>query len=136
MVVAPRLGHVALPAEDPERLAEFYRRLFGLELVRTTENELGGRMALLSGRPDEEDHELAFVTRPQAAHVALRVVTPAELVSVHRLARSGGVPLLAERDSGSALSVFIRDPEGNAVEIYWATGRPYRASVRPLDLSV
>jgi FAD/FMN-containing dehydrogenase len=32
------------------------------------------------------------------------------------------------------MSVFIRDPEDNVIEIYWATGGRYRGSNRPLHL--
>lgn len=128
-----RLGHVALPAARPGELAGFYRQLFGLELVRTVANELGGRMALLSGRPADEDHELAFVSRAQAAHIALRVDTLDELVRLDRRIRDAGVPVIATMNAGHARSVFIRDPEDNAVEIYWATGGAYDGSHRPLD---
>lgn len=42
---APRLGHVAFVAHRPIELAGFYQELLGLELVRTTDNELGERRA-------------------------------------------------------------------------------------------
>ncbi len=131
---APRLGHVALPAQRPVELAGFYRELFGLELVRTTDNELGGTMALLSGAPREEDHELVFLTRPEAAHVALRVRRATDLARLHDRLRERNVEVISALDLGHALSVFIRDPEGNIVELYCATGRPRLEQPRALDL--
>jgi catechol 2,3-dioxygenase-like lactoylglutathione lyase family enzyme len=38
----PRLGHTAMSAGDPARLAEFYRDLLGLRIVRRVSNPLGG----------------------------------------------------------------------------------------------
>lgn len=131
---APRLGHVALPAQRPVELAGFYREPLGLELVRTTDNELGGTMALLSGAPREEDHELVFLTRPEAAHVALRVRKATDLARLHDRLRERNVEVISALDVGHALSVFIRDPEGNVVELYCATGRPRLEHPRALDL--
>ena len=131
---APRLGHVALPARRPVELAGFYRELLGLELVRTADNDLGGTMALLSGAPREEDHELVFLTRPEAAHVALRVRRAADLARIHDRLRERNVEVITALDVGHALSVFIRDPEGNIVELYCATGRPRLEQPRALDL--
>lgn len=130
----PRLGHVALPARRPVELAGFYRKLLGLELVRTTDNDLGGTMALLSGAPGEEDHELVLLTRAEAAHLGLRVPSAADLASLHDRLRDHDVEVIATLDVGHALSVFIRDPEGNVVELYCATGRARRGQPRQLDL--
>ncbi len=132
---APRLGHVALPAEHPVELAGFYRELIGLELVRTTDNALGGTMALLSGAPHEEDHELVFLTRVEGAHVALRVRSVDDLARLHDRLREHEVPIMSALDLGHALSVFFRDPEGNVVELYCATARARREEPRELDLA-
>jgi FAD/FMN-containing dehydrogenase/catechol 2,3-dioxygenase-like lactoylglutathione lyase family enzyme len=131
---APRLGHVALAARRPIELAGFYRELLGLELVRTTEHEHGGTMALLSGAPREEDHELVFLTRPEGAHVALQVRSVADLASLRDRLREHDVPIIQALDLGHALSLFIRDPEGNIVELYCATGRARREQATELDL--
>jgi FAD/FMN-containing dehydrogenase/catechol 2,3-dioxygenase-like lactoylglutathione lyase family enzyme len=131
---APRLGHVALPARRPIELAGFYRELLGLELVRTTDNELGGTMALLSGAPREEDHELVFLTRPEGSHVGLRMRSVDDLARIRDRLRERDLPVIATLDLGHALSVFFRDPEGNVVELYCATGRARREEPRALDL--
>jgi catechol 2,3-dioxygenase len=130
-----RLGHVALAVANPERLEAFYRDLVGLEVVRRQVNEYIGGAVLFSGRPTEEDHELVLLSNPQAAHVAFRVSTRAELAAFYRRALVAEVPMpLAPQDFGAAWSVFVTDPEGNACEVYWATGR-LPAAPRPLDLT-
>lgn len=118
---APRLGDVAFVAHRPIELAGFYQELLGLELVRTTDNERGGRTELLSAAPGEEDHELVLLSRPQAAHVALRALSAVDLARLHDRLREHDVPIIEELDVGRALSVFLRDPEGNLVELYCAT---------------
>ena len=66
------------------------------------------------------------MTNEQARHVAFEVGTRDLLSSVYRRARERGVPIPYARDTGCALSLYIRDPDQNVVEIYWATGKPRR----------
>jgi catechol-2,3-dioxygenase len=120
-----RLGHVALAAADPRRLGAFYRELLDLQIVRDIDHPLAGREVQLSGDP-ARGHELVFMTNEQARHVAFEVGTRALLRSVYRRAREQGAPIPYAHDTGRALSFYIRDPEQNAIEIYWPTGHPRR----------
>jgi catechol-2,3-dioxygenase len=115
-----------MTAGDPVRLAEFYRDLLGLQIVRRVSNPLGGDGVLLSGDPAREDHELVFFTNAAAEHVAFRVDTLRELETVYAAARGRGLPIPYAHDSGIARGFFVRDPEDNAVEIYVAQSRPGR----------
>jgi catechol-2,3-dioxygenase len=126
------LGHVAISANDPERVADFYCLLLDLQVVRQTSNPLVGDAVLLSGDPAREDHELVLVTNPSATHVAFRVETLEELRTVYTRAKEHGLKIPYALDSGVAVGFFVRDPEGNAVEIYLAcSGR--RADRPPLS---
>jgi catechol-2,3-dioxygenase len=116
----PRLGHTALSARGPAHLAEFYRDLLDLQLVRSTSNFATGDAVLLSGNPREEDHELVFLTNAEAEHIAFRVSTVEALRVFYRRAKQRGLPIPYALDSGIAIGFFVRDPEGNAVEIYVA----------------
>ena len=127
----PRLGHTAISARDPLRVAEFYRDLLDLEVVRNTSTPVTGDAVLLSGNPREEDHELVFLTNPDAQHVAFRVSTLEDLRTLYRRARQRGLPVPYALDSGIALGFFVLDPEGNGVEIYLALSRP-RSDKPPL----
>ena len=46
----PRLGHVAISAREPHRVAAFYRDLLDLQIVRDGGNPLTGDAVLLRGR--------------------------------------------------------------------------------------
>ena len=124
-----RLGHVAISASDPERVADFYRGLLDLQVVRQTSNPLVGDAALLSGDPGREDHELVFVSNGNAQHIAFRVDTLEELRALYTRAKRSGLQIPYAIDSGIAVGFFVRDPEGNAIEIYLA--RSDRRTERP-----
>jgi catechol-2,3-dioxygenase len=119
-----RLGHTAIAARRPERVAEFYRDLLGLQIVRQTNNGLVGDAVLLTGDPAAEDHELVFVTNRSAEHIAFRVETLQQLRACYERAQTLQLHIPYALDSGIALSFFVRDPEGNAVEIYLARSEP------------
>jgi catechol-2,3-dioxygenase len=122
----PRLGHVAITAHDPAREAEFYRYLLDTQIVRQSSNALIGDAVLLSGDPAREDHEIVFITNGAARHVAFRVDTREQLRAVYGRANHRGLEIPYALDSGIAVSFFVRDPEGNPVEIYVAGNEPHR----------
>jgi catechol-2,3-dioxygenase len=130
----PRLGHVGLAAAQPGALAGFYADLLGLEVVRGTDNPLAGALVALRGSGSAEDHELVLVSRSEAAHVAFRVADRDMLASAHARAHAAGIPIVGAFDLGDAHSLIVRDPEGNAVELYWPTGLPHRNTPEPLVL--
>ena len=48
---------------------------------------------------------------------------------------SSGVRILMALDHRSSISLMLVDPEGNNVEVYWATGRPTEGLyAAPIDL--
>jgi len=114
------LGHVTLFAENPDLLAEFYRDLFGMEIVgRAT----SGSSVFIGGRPQEENHELAFIHNPKAAHLGLKVSSPRELLASYQEVKARGLKIFAVYNHGMALALYVLDPEDNLMEIYWPTGR-------------
>ena len=125
----PRLGHIAITARDPERAAGFYRELLDLRVVRRTSNPVAGDAVLLSGDSVREDHELVFVSNPGAGHIAFRVDNLEQLRATYARAKRKGLPIPYALDSGVAIGFFVRDPDGNAVEIYLA--RPQPRNERP-----
>jgi catechol-2,3-dioxygenase len=125
-VTPPTVGHIAKAARYPHALAEFYRDLLGLEIVREVSNPLAGDSALLSGYPDKEDHELVFISKPEATHTAFRVDSAETLLALYDRACRRRVAVPYALDNGIARSFFVRDPEGNAIEVYLATREPLR----------
>lgn len=114
------VGHVTLFAENPDLLADFYRDLFGMDLVGRA---AGGSSVFIGGRPEEENHELAFIHNRKAAHIGLKVNSPGELLAYYQEVKARGLNIVAIWNHGMALAFYVPDPEGNLVEIYWPTGR-------------
>ncbi len=129
-----RLGHVALAAKDPKGLAGFYERFLGLEVVGEVVTERTGAMVLLStelGGPAE----LQLMSNPEGGHVAFKVDSLAELRELYADAPRRGARVVMSFDHGSTFSFYVRDPEGNACEVYWETGRRSGGGNRPIDLA-
>jgi catechol-2,3-dioxygenase len=116
----PHVGHIAKVTSDPHRLAEFYRDLLDLQIMREASNQTMGDAVLLSGRPKDEDHELVFVTKPEAIHTAFRVDNLDILRAFYNRGRASGIEVPYALDTGVARGLFVRDPDGNAIEIYAA----------------
>jgi len=115
-----RLGHVTLFAENPDLLAEFYRDLFGMEIVGKASS---GSSVFIGGHLREENHELAFIHNRKGAHIGLKVSSPGELLASYQEVKARGLNIFALYNHGMALALYVPDPEGNLIEIYWPTGR-------------
>ena len=70
-----------------------------------------------------------FVSNPGAGHIAFRVDNLEQLRATYARAKRKGLPIPYALDSGVAIGFFVRDPDGNAVEIYLA--RPQPRNERP-----
>lgn len=71
--------HIGIQADDPMKLAAFYRHVLDMQVVGGSEDDSPfGTSAFLSSRPDEESHHLAIFQNRQFAHVAFKVGTVAE----------------------------------------------------------
>lgn len=115
------VGHVNLTVCDLERSVSFYRDLLGLHVTQRDEQSA----FLACG---DYHHHVALnrwdpeATPPPAHstglhHFALRLPDTAALAdAVARLLR-GGQELLGATDHGVNLAVYLRDPDGNGVEL-------------------
>ncbi len=115
-------------------LAGFYERFLGLEVVAEVVTERTGAMVLLStelGGPAE----LQLMSNPEGGHVAFKVDSLAELRELYADAPQRGARVVMSFDHGSTFSFYVRDPEGNACEVYWETGRRSGGGNRPIDLA-
>jgi catechol-2,3-dioxygenase len=129
-----RLGHIALAAKDPTELADFYERFLGLQRVGEAVTERTGAMIFLSTEVDGPP-ELQLMSNPEGGHVAFNVDSLAELRELYAEAPGRGARVVMSLDHGSTFSFYIRDPEGNACEVYWETGRRSGGGNRPIDLT-
>jgi catechol 2,3-dioxygenase len=137
MAAQVRLGHVAIPARNPKQLATFYQTLLGLDA--TLEGVLPnlGDFVFLGDNEAQQQQVLALISKPEARHIAWEVSTLAVLKACYADAKAHDIPVSFALNHRVTLSLYLRDPEGNAVEIYWPTGRVADAVyAEPFDLAL
>lgn len=120
-----RIGHVHLKVADLERAIAFYRDVLGFQLTQ----RFGRSAAFLSA--GGYHHHIGLNTWESAGgsppppgttglyHIAILYPTRAELAdALQRLLRAE-VPLEGAADHGVSEAIYLRDPDGNGVELYW-----------------
>lgn len=151
MAIDPRvdIGHVHLKVADLDRALEFWSGVLGFEL----QQRYGEQAAFLSaggyhhhiglntweslgGTPPPPGHTGLY-------HVAIRYPDRATLADALRRLVDGGIPLDGASDHGVSEALYLRDPDGNGVELYrdrpreeWPTTSDGELSMttRPLDV--
>lgn len=120
-----RLGHVVLYVRDLAVSLAFYRDAIGLQV---TARLFGGRAAMLSG--GHSHHELMLIEvgdapgPPQGRriglyHIAWNVGEDLDsLRAAYRRLKEIGWPISGLADHTISQSIYLRDPDGNEVEIY------------------
>jgi catechol 2,3-dioxygenase len=131
------MGHVHLKVADLERALGFYRDVLGFELTQ----RFGSSAAFLSA--GGYHHHIGLNTwesdggRPPARgttglyHLAILYPTRAELGDALWRLQKAGVPLEGASDHGVSEALYLRDPDGNGVELYW--DRPQKEWPRTPD---
>lgn len=124
--IAPgaRIGHVHLKVADLERALAFYQGVLGFTLTQRF-----GRNAAFLSAGGYHHHiglntwESAGGTPPPAGttglyHLAILYPSRAELAdALQRLSRAG-ITLEGAADHGVSEALYLRDPDGNGVELY------------------
>jgi catechol 2,3-dioxygenase len=131
------IGHVHLKVADIERSLGFYRDVLGFEV----QQRWGGDAAFISA--GGYHHHIGLNTwesrgasPPPAGHtglyhVAIRYPTRAALADALRRLVEARVPLSGASDHGVSVALYLNDPDGNGVELYW--DRPEEEWPRPPD---
>jgi len=131
------LGHIGLFVHDPAAMVAFYADFLGMEVTDRGEDD---RIVFLSARPTEEHHELVLIRDPSrrsdVQQVSFRVATLEDLRGFYREIVERQYPVDMVVSHGNAFGCYFRDPEGNAVEVYWPTGIAWpQPHADPIDLS-
>lgn len=120
-----RVGHVHLKVADLERSLAFYRDVLGFEVTQ----RFGAQAVFLSA--GGYHHHLGLNTwesaggRPPAPgttglyHAAFLYPTRATLADALRRVLAAGIPLDGAADHGVSEALYLHDPDGNGVELYW-----------------
>jgi catechol 2,3-dioxygenase len=144
-----RIGHVHLKVADLERALAFYCGVLGFQLTQ----RYGPGAAFIS--TGGYHHHIGLNTweslggsppPPRATglfHLAILYPSRAELADALQRLIGAGVSLDGASDHGVSEALYLRDPDGNGVELYWDRPREEwpRSAVggvemftRPLDL--
>jgi len=135
-----RIGHVHLRVSDIERALGFYRDVLGF----TVTQRYGRDAVFLSA--GGYHHHIGLNTweskggspPPPGAtglfHLAILYPTRAALGDALRRAVNAGIRLTGAADHGVSEALYLDDPDGNGVELYW--DRPESAWPRDADGSL
>jgi catechol 2,3-dioxygenase len=120
-----RIGHVHLKVSDIEKSLAFYRDLLGFEVTTL----YGSQAAFISA--GGYHHHIGLNTwhskgAPHAPvygvglyHTAIVYPTRKDLAVIFERLRKAKYPLTGASDHGVSEALYLNDPDGNGVELYW-----------------
>jgi len=125
--VAPgtRIGHVHLKVADLDRALAFYSGVLGFEL----QQKYGAQAAFVSA--GGYHHHIGLNTWESKGasppppghtglfHTAILYPTRRDLADALRRLIAANVSLDGASDHGVSQALYLRDPDGNGVELYW-----------------
>ncbi len=135
-----RIGHVHLKVADLDCSLAFYVGVLGFELVQ----HFGPQAAFISA--GGYHHHIGLNTwesrggQPPAPgttglfHLAILYPTRADLADALRRLQTAGLSLDGAADHGVSEALYLSDPDGNGLELYW--DRPAEAWPRDKNGSV
>lgn len=119
------IGHVHLKVADLDRSLDFYCGLLGFELTQ----RLGADAAFISA--GGYHHHIGLNTwysknSPPASqksvglfHTAILYPTRKDLAAILKRLQEAKYPLTGAADHGVSEALYLDDPDGNGVELYW-----------------
>jgi catechol 2,3-dioxygenase len=120
-----RVGHIHLKVSDLERALKFYRDILGF----TVTTKYGSQAVFLSA--GGYHHHIGLNTwysknmppAPQQAaglfHTAFLYENRVELAVIYKRLIDFNYPLTGASDHGVSEALYLDDPDGNGVELYW-----------------
>lgn len=123
------LGHVVLRVRDAEASARWYEDVLGLKVTF----RMPRQMVFLAARADSS-HELALMTLGAGApgpepgrvglyHVGWQLGSLEELEGITERLREKGIEVAGIGDHGISMGVYLHDPDGNELEIFYELPR-------------
>jgi catechol 2,3-dioxygenase len=119
-----KIGHVHLKVADLDRALGFYRDVLGFEVTQ----RMGRQAAFLSA--GGYHHHIGLNTWESAGgspprlgmtglyHIAILYPTRVLLADALRRVLAAGIELDGAADHGVSEAIYLRDPDGNGVELY------------------
>lgn len=120
-----RIGHVHLKVADLERSLTFYHDLLGFEVTM----KYGTQAAFISAGGyhhhiglntwHSKDLPPAPVNSVGLYHTAILYPTRKDLAIIYQRLIKVNYPLTGASDHGVSEAIYLDDPDGNGVELYW-----------------
>jgi catechol 2,3-dioxygenase len=143
-----RIGHVHLTVSNLDRALQFYRDALGFEVTQW----YGKSAVFLSA--GGYHHHIALNTwagegaaqppsgRTGLYHFAILYPTRSELATAFKRLFDHGIQIDGASDHGVSEAIYLHDPDGNGIELYWdrpreawpRTNGELRMQTAPLDL--
>lgn len=135
-----RIGHVHLKVSNIERSLSFYKGLLGFEIVTT----YGDQAVFISA--GGYHHHIGLNTwhskdAPPARregvglyHTAILYPTRKDLATIYERLKTANYPTTGASDHGVSEALYLNDPDGNGVELYW--DKPKEAWPKKSDGSI
>jgi catechol 2,3-dioxygenase len=130
-----KIGHVHLKVADIDRSLQFYRNILGFEITQ----HYGSSAVFLSAGGYHHHIGLNTWHSKNAApapinsaglyHIAILYPTRKDLAEVLMRLVQAKYPLTGASDHGVSQALYLNDPDGNGVELYW----DYPREKWPLD---
>ncbi len=122
---ATKIGHIHLKVSDLERSIDFYCGLLGFEIME----RMGDQAAFISaggyhhhiglntwfskGQPNSLKEQVGLF------HTAILYPSRRDLASIYKRVRDHQYAFTGFADHGVSEALYLDDPDGNGVELYW-----------------
>lgn len=144
-----RIGHVHLKVSDLDRALAFYRDLLGFQVTMKYGNE-----AVFISAGGYHHHIGLNIWNSKGSspatkegvglfHMAILYPTRKDLAIIYDRLKKAQYPLTGASDHGVSEAIYLDDPDGNGIELYWDRPRkqwPFKDNgnldmyTKPLDL--
>ena len=120
-----KIGHVHLKVSDVQRSLEFYCDILGFELTTMYgqqaafisaggyHHHIGLNTWYSKGQPPADVHNVGLF------HTAILYPTRRDLAEIYNRLLEASYPLTGASDHGVSEALYLNDPDGNGVELYW-----------------
>ena len=121
-----RLNHLVLYVRDAQRSMAFYRDVLGFSIVEMP----SPRAVFMRANGSDNHHDIGLFgigmdapppsTGRQVGmyHAAWEVSSIADLAAAREKLQQAGA-LVGESDHGNSLSLYLKDPDANELEVFW-----------------
>ena len=125
MLRPKKLGHLVLKVSDLKLSEKFYTEIIGLRITHRTSNTM-----IFMSASDDTSHELALMSTDQIRsiagkdpiglyHFAWEMDSLEDLQQIYQKIKNSDIKVVGIGDHGISIGVYILDPDGNQVEIFY-----------------